>query len=175
MASSNLIIRLGGLAAMLAGVVFLVDELLVLVNPVPFLDPLLVVALLLLAAGLAGFHALQKGSYGRIGRAGLYTAIAGCLAQALGLVGLLAGTAVLGWLLIVGSLGLLVGFVLYGAATLQARVLPRWYGLVLILAMPVSLPLSVYGTALFGLSLVVLGYGSWLHRGAATGQPSRVR
>ena len=72
------------------------------------------------------------------------------------------------------TLGMLVGFVLYGAATLRARVLPRWYGLVLILAMPVLLPLSVYGTALFGLSLVVLGYGSWLHRGAATGQPSRV-
>ena len=73
------------------------------------------------------------------------------------------------------TLGMLVGFVLYGAATLRARVLPRWYGLVLILAMPVSLPLSVYGTALFGLSLVVLGYGLWLQRGATTGQPSRVR
>ncbi len=41
--------------------------------------------------------------------------------------------------------------------------------------MPISLPLSVYGTALFGLSLAVLGYVLWLHREAATEQPSRVR
>jgi hypothetical protein len=70
---------------------------------------------------------------------------------------------------------MLLGLVLYGVATLRARVLPRWYGLALILSMPVSLPLPVYGTALFGLILVVLGYGLWLHRGAATRQPSRVR
>ena len=187
MSSSNLI-RLGGLAAMLAGVVFLVDELLVLVNPVPFLDPLLVVALLLLAAGLAGFHALQKGSYGRIGRAGFYTAIAGCLAQALGLVGLLAGTAVLGWLLVVGSLGLLVGFVLYGAATLQARVLPRWCGIAFIVFLPVAILLGGYAPILggvastfggyapiwIGLVWLALGYVLWSHRGAADEQPSRV-
>lgn len=60
-------------------------------------------------------------------------------------------------------------------ATLRAGVLPRWYGLVLIFSMPVSLSSSVYGTALFGLALVVLGYGLWVHRGAATGQPERVR
>jgi hypothetical protein len=173
---------------MLAGVVFLVDELLVLVNPVPFLDPLLVVALLLLAAGLVGFHALQKGSYGRIGRAGFYTAIAGCLAQALGLVGLLAGTAVLGWLLIVGSLGLLVGFVLYGAATLQARVLPRWCGIAFIVFLPVAILLGGYAPILggvastfggyapvwIGLVWLALGYVLWSHRGAAAEQPSRV-
>jgi hypothetical protein len=66
---------------------------------------------------------------------------------------------------------LLVGFVLYGVATVQARVLPRWYGLALIVALPVTLPLATYGTTLFGLILLVLGSRG----GAITAQPSRVR
>ena len=45
----------------------------------------------------------------------------------------------------------------------------------LIVSMPVSLPLAVYGTVLFGLFLVVLGYVLWLRRDATTERPSRVR
>jgi hypothetical protein len=70
---------------------------------------------------------------------------------------------------------MLVGFVLYGIATLRARVLPRWYGLALIVALPVSLPLAGYGTALFGLILLALGYALWLRSGFATEQPSHAR
>jgi hypothetical protein len=70
---------------------------------------------------------------------------------------------------------MLVGFVLYGIATVQASVLPRWYGLALIVSLPVSLPLAGYGTALFGLILVGLGYVLWLRRDATNAQPSRVR
>ena len=44
------------------------------------------VAVLLTAVGLLGFHALQKGNYGRIGRGGVYTSIAGALVQALAVV-----------------------------------------------------------------------------------------
>ena len=69
---------------------------------------------------------------------------------------------------------MLVGFVLYGLATLQAGVMPRWYGLALLAAMPVSLPLATYGTALFGPILVVLGYVLWLRKDT-TEQPPRVR
>jgi hypothetical protein len=68
---------------------------------------------------------------------------------------------------------MLLGFVVYGSATLRAGVLPRWYGLTLILSLPVSLPLAVYGTALFGLILVVLGYALWSRKGT-TGQQARV-
>ncbi len=39
--------------------------------------------------------------------------------------------------------------------------------------MPVSLPLPVYGTALFGLILVVLGYVLWLHRERLPGSLAR--
>jgi hypothetical protein len=136
---------------------------------------LYIVALLFTGAGLVSLHVLQRASYSLFGEAFFCFTLVAIAGRILGAVVFLAGSTALervSWPL---TLGMLVGFVLYGAATLRARVLPRWYGLVLILAMPVSLPLSVYGTALFGLSLVVLGYGSWLHRGAATGQPSRVR
>jgi len=78
-------------------------------------------------------------------------------------------------------LGTLVGLVLYGAATLQARVLPRWCGILFILLMP--------GTILFGalipgdfsiiwegLVWVALGYALWSQSsGAAVERPSRVR
>jgi hypothetical protein len=65
--------------------------------------------------------------------------------------------------------------VLYGVATAQARVLPRWYGLALIVAVPVTLPLATYGTTLFGLILLALGYVLWSRGGVITAQPSRVR
>ncbi len=87
----------------------------------------------------------------------------------------LAGSSALEWISLPGTLGMLVGLVIYGFATLQARVLPRWYGLALMVSMPISLPLEVYGTALFGLFLVVLGYALWMRRDIATAQPSRVR
>jgi hypothetical protein len=134
--SSSDLIRWGGLAGMLAGVTFIVLFLVGLVIPEPlpgsFSDILtsivFIVALLLLLVGLMGFHALQKGSYERIGRAGLYTVIVAALVQILAQVALISGNTALEFLDFLGLLGIMVGFVLYGAATLQARVLPRWCG-----------------------------------------------
>jgi hypothetical protein len=54
-------------------------------------------------------------------------------------------------------------------------VLPRWYGLALVVALPVTLPLAAYGTTLFGLMLLALGYVLWSQRGTTTAQFSRVR
>jgi hypothetical protein len=135
---------------------------------------LFVVALLLTAVGLVGLHALQRGSYGLLGRVGLYVVLVAMVARISGAVVYLAGSTALEWISWPGTLGMLVGFVLYGFATLRAGVLPRWYGLALILCMPVSLPLAVYGTALFGLILLVLGFVLWSRKGT-TGQPLRVR
>ena len=136
---------------------------------------LFIVALLLSAVGLVGLNTLQKGSYGVLGRAGFYIVLAAITARILGAMVFLAGSSALEWISFPGTLGMLVGLVLYGIATLRARVLARWYGLALIIAMPVSLPLAVYGTALFGLFLLVLGYALWFRRYATTGEPSRVR
>ena len=179
MASSSLI-RWGAIGLMLGGLMWVVLGLGAMVGylqAIPGREDvvLFVVALLLTAAGLVGLHTLQKDSYGRLGQAGFYIALAAVAARVLGAVVFLAGSSALEWLSLPGTLGMLVGFVLYGVATLQARVLPRWYGLALIVCMPLSLPLAVYGTTLFGLILVVLGYVLWLRRDASTEQPSRVR
>ena len=74
---------------------------------------------------------------------------------------------------------MIVGMMLYGAATLQARVLPRWCGLGFVVVPPLVLVLEVllegYGEVLFGLLWLAVGYALWSRRGTAEGQPSRVR
>ena len=116
MASSDLI-RWGGLAAILSGVAFIVMFLLAMVIPEPppdsFSDTVFsavfIVALLLVLTGLAGFHALQKENYGRIGRAGFYTVIVGTSAQILAQVVLLLGSTALELLDFLGLLAVMVG------------------------------------------------------------------
>ena len=179
MSSLNLV-RGGAIGFILGGIVWVVLGLLIVFrvvwNPATGARPayfiLFIVAMLLSSLGLVGLHALQKQSYGRIGRAGLYTALIATAAQILAVLVLLSGSSALAWLANpVGTLGVLVGFVLYGAATLQARVLPRWYGVALIIALPVSIASASYGNVLFGLVLLVLGYVLWSRRDASTGQP----
>ena len=180
MAASDLI-RWGGLAAMGAGVLFIVYSLLGFAvgkgdEPSP-LDILAILAYVLQVVGLVGFHTLQGRNYGRIGRAGLYITIGAIvLWEILILTSLLGGDVGLGWLVPVGVLGTLVGLVLYGAATLQARVLPRWCGILFIILMPVGLLLGDYSIIWSGLAWVALGYALWSHSsGAAVERPSRVR
>ncbi len=179
MGSSGLV-RWGKIGLMLGGAVWIVLGLSALfgyLQAIPGREDvvLFAVALLLTAAGFVRLHALQGGSYGLLGRVGLYVALVAMAARLSGALVYLAGSTALEWISWPGTLGMLVGFVLYGLATLRAGVLPRWYGLALIFSMPVSLPLAVYGTALFGLILVVLGYVLWSRKGTTTGQPSRVR
>ena len=179
MASSG-VIRRGAMALMLGGAMWAVlglSNVFGYLQAIPGREDvvLFVVALLLTAAGLVALRALQGESFGLLGRVGFYVVLAAIVARVLGAVVFLAGSSALEWLSLPGTVGMTVGFVLYGLATLQAGVLPRWYGVVLIVCMPVSLPLAVYGTTLFGLILVVLGYGLWSRKGAATTQPPRVR
>ena len=168
------------MAAMGAGVLFIVYSLLSFAvgkgdEPGP-LDVLAILAYVLEVVGLLGFHALQGSNYGRIGRAGLYTTIGAIvLWEFLILTGLLGSDVGLGWLVAVGVLGTLVGLVLYGAATLQARVLPRWCGIAFIILVPVGILLVDYASLWEGLVWLALGYGLWSHRGATAEQPARVR
>jgi hypothetical protein len=78
-----------------------------------------------------------------------------------------------------GSLIILVGLVLYGAATLQAGVLARWCGVGLIVVPPLAFYMNskiFYGSlALFGVLWVALGYVLWSRSSTPTEQPSRVR
>ena len=181
--SSSDLIRWGGMAAVAAGVVWVVSGILAIVYqgvhaPGTFADYLVegtfAVGLLLTAAGMVGLHALQKENYGRIGRAGFYTVVVASLGQVLGTVVLLAGSTALAWLVFpVGVLAVLVGFVLYGAATLQARVLPRWCGVGLIVGLPVAIALGLYGGNIL-FRLLRLAFGCLLLQRAQAEQPSRV-
>jgi hypothetical protein len=126
-------------------------------------------------AGFVGFHALQKDNYGRIGRGGLWTVVVATLAIVVGLMVSLLGNTALERLELfpVGTFAVFVGFALYGAATLQARVLPRWCGIGLIVG-PFMFFLGDFGGILFGLLWLALGYTLWSQRDTSVGEPSRV-
>ncbi len=172
---SSSLIRLGGLSAMLGGASFLLVGLLGIPNKdVWYLDAVFVVALLFVTAGMVGFHDLQRENYGRIGQVGFYAVVVATLAQIVGLVALLLGSTVLEWLIPIGGLVVLVGFVLYGAATLRAKVLPRWCGIGFIVGLPVTIALGeVWGAMVLGVLWVALGYALWSRREAATEQQQR--
>ena len=191
---SSKLIRFGGLAAGAGGVLFLAFPLLGyglsgFMHPFFYrveeaLVSLMVVALVLVPVGMVGFHALQRQSYGRIGLAGLWLVAIASLVVAMGVADYFvwgdflqeAPPVWLGW----GLLGLVVGFALYGAATLRAKVLPRWCGVAFIAAVPVALassgPLSFASMfGVFGLAWLALGYALWTRRGVTTVQGTRVR
>ncbi len=176
---SSSFIRWGGLAAVLGGLLWVAMGLLAIITgnseEARYMDALFILTLLLVLGGMVGLHALQKENYGRIGRAGFYLVIAGALAMAVSLGVLLAGSEALEWLAALGSFGLLIGFVLYGAASLQAKVLPRWCGVGLIVGLPATIFLRDYGLILFGVLWLALGYVLWSRSGAVTEQSSRVR
>jgi hypothetical protein len=182
---------------MLAGVAFIVLVLIpdprdgspfyIFGSVILFVAVWLLLLLLLLLVGLVGFHALQKAHYGRIGHAGFYTVIVGAsvmvVTEILTWVGLTLGIMALVFPDPVGLLIVMVGLVLYGVATLQARVLPRWCGVGVIVGVPVLMGTSMVsekygemlGGILFGFLWLMLGYVLWSRRGApTTEQPSRV-
>jgi len=190
---------------MLAGMAFIVLVLIPVASMVLRLTPyaypgspfnvlvsvLVIAAWLLLVVGLAGFHALQEQRCGPIGRAGFYIVIVGVSAHIVAQVGLTLGSTALEFLAFLGLLVVMVGLVLYGAATLQARVLPRWCGVGFIVGLPVWRGIGTVseyggllggtigwtlGGILFGLLWLALGYVlPWSESGRAAEHPARVR
>lgn len=184
------LIRSGGLTTMVGGVLFVAAPLFGRYFPqamesLPAMEAFLVVALLLVPVGMAGFHVLQNRSYGRVGRLGFWMTVVAPLAVALGSASYLWWGSVFGssllWLALpVGPMVLLVGFVLYGVATLRANVLPRWFGVVFIVAMPAALASSIAGAfasvfVVFGFAWFALGYALWSQRDTSAERLSRVR
>lgn len=166
-------IRWGGLAAMLAGTAFVFDSLFVFtVFDGGWIVAVCTVAPLLALAGLWGLHALQKDHYGLLGRSGLWAVVVASLARVGGTVVPLQGSDTLYWLAYpVGTYGLPAGLVIYGVATLRARVLPRWCGMGLIYVPP----LAAFFEGLYGALWLALGYVRWSRRGSwAAEQPARL-
>jgi hypothetical protein len=192
--SSSDLVRWGALGALLAGIALIALGLMLLLivgqvalyfggvaTAEDYLQEILFsIASLGMLAGIVGFHARQAPSYGRLGTVGFYATFIGIIFLLASTVAtILAGREVLDWLFILGFAGTLIGFVLFGAATLRARVLPRWCGVLLIIAalgIPVYFTLGNYGgTILYGLIWLGLGYGLWLQRGMSAEQTTRVR
>ena len=177
MASSDLT-RWSGLAAMLAGVAFLLDTWFAFtMQEVAWTNVAYLAALLLMLAGLLGLHALQKDHYGRMGRVGFLIVVVASLAQVIGLIVFLLGSeALIFWLSVPGYyVAVPLGLMLYGVATLRARVLPRWCGIGLIIIPPITVILGDSGWILFALLWLALGYVLWSWKSTAAGRASRVR
>jgi hypothetical protein len=179
------IVRWGALGFMGSGVLWVVDGLFDSFGvEVGFISPIVpLVAFLLLGLGIVGLHALQKGSYGLIGEIGYRAVLAGVLIRVLGIIFVVAGSGAFLWLVSpVGPLVMLFGWILYGVATLQARVLPRWCGVLFIVSLPVGMILEIYwdiffglsGNMFFGLVLLILSYVLWpLGEGTQVEEPTR--
>jgi hypothetical protein len=188
--SSSDVVSWGAMGALLAGIAWLLSGLISLVMPGQgteeigsfsyyLLETIFCIASVGILGGLAGFHALQAASYGQLGAVGFYAAFIGTALMLISTAATnLAGREVLNFLFVLGFLGTL-GLVLLGVATLRARVLPQWCGVLLIAAVfgiPVYFALGNYGGAiLYGLVWLGLGYGLWLERGTSAEQTTRVR
>lgn len=180
-------IRWGVPGALLSGMVFIILSLLSLATPEPaaYLDVIFGVAWLSTVLPVAALHAVQEGRYGLLGRVGSASIVVGAVATFLGALAVATRSTSLAWpLFIAGGVFLLAGLVVLGIASLRARVLPRWCGVALILALPLTAlagPLTggllqaqtqtnsgdYPGVIVMGLLWLGLGYALWSRRAAA--------
>ena len=195
---SSSLIRLAGLAAVLSGASSVTGDLLSLVvdlesaesaatAPYVFVFLLYLLGTMLLLLGLVGLYASQSKAAGVLGLVGFLVAFLGTalvsgalwfelfitpslateapeLAEAeLGLVGF-----ILSFLLVI------IGWVLFGVATLRARIYPRWAAVLLIVGAVVSfVPIPLSGIVL-SVAVAWLGFVLFTGRGMSSEQPSRV-
>ena len=183
--SSSALIRWSGLASVLGGMLWAVLGPLTLfaaespilgLGEIDFIR-LLAAPLLLLLIGFLGVHRQHIGRFRWLGWTGFVVAF-------LGLTLLLIGTVIQAWinilrggyLALLGSFVLGLGLVLFGIATIRAKVLPGWLRAVPLLLGVVSptqyffigLGSLIFGElpglvlwGLFGLGWVLLGYALW--------------
>jgi hypothetical protein len=199
--SSSDLVRWGGLAAILGGALFVVSALLIASMPrgciggecalEPMRDTgvagaLLMLALLLVVMGAAGLvvRVRRAGRLGRLGRTGIVVAAVGAALPVIG--GLVQGVLFDGdyplmpFFVIPGVLALVVGFVLLGLAVLQARVLPRWAAVLLVIGSLAMLGFNDQNAQALmaipnGIAWMTVGYLLWSGKGETGQQPTRVR
>jgi hypothetical protein len=180
--SSMDLARWGALGALLAGVAWIVSFVGSLVVTVQssilglssfyLIEGIIGLALAGTLLGLLGLHARQTTSYGVLGTVGFLAALIGTAFVLADVVFVhVARREVLDLLLEIGLVGMLVGFVLLGIATLRARGLPRWCGVTLIVVLPISAILGDYGGGLvLGLFWLALGYVLLVNRNIEPGR-----
>ena len=201
--SSSGLIRWGGLAAMVGGVLYVLAELLDIYNFVLQGEEefsavaatasyatetwLFLLGHVLVLFGLFGLYVRQSEATGPLLRVGFLVAFLG---TSLGVGASWADTFVvpiladaapelldagppLGYFLSMSIFA--IGWVLFGVAVLRARVYPRWAALLLIVGAVLSfLPLPL-STAPFGVAVAWMGSTLFTGRDASAEQPSRVR
>ncbi len=201
--SSSSIIRWGGLAAMVGGVLWIVATIIHASKPrgciaeecafrpmreTSVLDGILMLgSLLLFVAGAAGLVIFAR-SAGRFGRMGKTGAVIGAVGAALLVIAGVVQTLFFGgdfplmpYFVIPGMLALIAGVLLFGVAILRAGVLPRWIAALIIVGALAMLGANeqtarVLLTIPFGVAWVAVGYVLWSGVGEPTGQPAaRVR
>ena len=180
--ASSALIRLGGLAAMVGGLMWVVKGGAILLTgqqpPVVF-----EAAMPLFAVGLVGLHARLEGRGGPLGKAGVLVAYTALASAAIVLMRPLAPFYA------VAGFGPFLGLVLLGSATLQARVFPSpWSALPLAIGLGGPLLILAGGglaliserlleipIVLVGLAWMLLGYSVLVVRGATVQAPVRLR
>ena len=185
------VVRWGGLAAMLSGMLFIAKGVAILVSDADpsFVPP----ATLLFALGMVGLHARLEGRGGPLGTIGVLLAWVVVVASAVNLIGLALpiptpgepdASVLLRITYMVAFLGILVGLLMLGVATLRSRVVPTPFGAVPLAVGVLWFPLQGIGFViadgvgliLGGLAWVLLGYVLWSGSGTPHAQPSpRVR
>jgi hypothetical protein len=187
---SSEMVRWGGLAGVLAAVMFVLTTILNLLAPQQqgvfnsFSDYLyaiiLAVAFALPLVVIAGLHALHSRRYGRLGAAGaLITFIGYALISVLTAGSTLVEGEALFTVRLIAAAAILIGSILLGAMILRARVLPWWSGVLLIVGFPLGDVVNdVVGEGSEGIVFAILwgliGYALLTLRGTVAGQPSRV-
>ncbi len=188
-------VRWGGLAALSAGVLLVVSELLRLY--IDFADPGLyrsvfvfdgalgLLLSVLVHLGLVGLYARQAGVAGTIGLVGFVLAFIGVsLSMGASFVDAFVKPVVWPWedpeyfertiaSLAIFAPGFVLGWVLFGVATLKTRIYPRAAAMLLIAgALILLLPLPL-GGIVFAVAVAWMGYVLFTERGEEASQPPR--
>ena len=193
--SSNLI-RWCGMAAMLGGMLWIVAAIITAFKPrgcigpaecdvmamrdTSDVAPLLLLALLLSAMGLAGMfiRARNTGRLDRWGQIGVALCAVGVALLVVGMV--LNAISEVFWALVpLGGLALVIGLALVGIAALRMEVLPRWAAVLLVIGSMGMVGFNDQNAQAlmaipFGIGWVAVGYALWSGRAHMLERPSRV-
>jgi drug/metabolite transporter (DMT)-like permease len=145
---------------------------------------LLPLALLPVIVGFLGLHAAQRRSYGWLGKAGLATALLGLALVVAGSVGEFwvfttqpyeaNGRATSWTVYLLGHLVLAIGSVLFGIATVRAKVLARKSAMMFAVLGGFAV-MPFFGALIFAIPFTWLGYMLYSGKGEPARQPQRVR
>lgn len=199
--SSSSLIRWGGLAAMVGGVLWTASNIIHASKPrgciadecafrpmreSGVLDgSLFLFALLFFAVGAVALmiRARHAGRFGRLGRVGVVTAMIGVvllvIASLIQTIVFNGDFRLMPYFVIPGALALIGGFLLLGIAVLRAKVLPRWVALLLIIGSLAMLGFNEQNAQTlmaipFGIAWMAVGYTLWSEGDAPARQPARV-